>query len=267
MKKVTTALAAVALLLTSACSSGSNSTGGNSASPATTDSAGKKVEISFTDVSPSPEREKFFNDIIASFQKENPNITVKLETVPWDQAFNKLSTQGATHTLPDVINMYPAWLATFVPAGYLEPMTPYYDKWQDKEHLSEFIKNITMEVQQRKIYKDIYTIPDAIMAGGLFVRTDWFQEANLEMPTTWDQVITASEKLTDPSKKRYGWAYRGARAGFDQVFNFISAKTNGETYSDDGTSVLNKPEAVEAFKKFTDIYKKGWAPKDSINWG
>jgi multiple sugar transport system substrate-binding protein len=30
---------------------------------------------------------------------------------------------------------------------------------------------------------------------------------------------------------------------------------------------LFRPEALEAFVKFTDIYKKGWAPKDSINWG
>jgi multiple sugar transport system substrate-binding protein len=241
------------LLFTSACSSG----GGSS----------KNIEISFTDVAPSPEREKFFNKMIADFEKENPTIKVKLETVPWDQAFAKLTTQGQSKTLPDVVNVYPAWLTTFVPAGYLEPISKQYDAWDKKDNLTAFVKNVTIEKEQRVPFKDVYIIPDALMGGALFVRTDWFKEANIALPKTWDELFAAAEKLTDPAKNRYGYSYRGARAGFDQIFGYITSVTKGETYEEDGTSVLLRPEALTAFKRYTDIYKKGWAPKDSINWG
>ncbi|BBI33873.1 ABC transporter substrate-binding protein [Cohnella abietis] len=245
-----------ALLVTTACSS----SGGNGGS-------GKKIEISFTDVAPSPEREKFFNEIIAEFEKENTNIKVNLETVPWDQAFAKLTTQGQSKTLPDVVNVYPAWLTTFVPAGYLEPISTQYDEWDKKDNLTAFVKNVTIEQQQREPFKDVYLIPDAFMGGALFIRTDWMKEANLELPKTWDELFNVAEKLTDPSQNRYGFSYRGARAGFDQILAYIFSVTKGESYEADGTSVLLRPEALTAFKRYTDIYKKGWAPKDSINWG
>ncbi|MBP1995111.1 ABC transporter substrate-binding protein [Paenibacillus eucommiae] len=251
-----------ALLIISACSSNSGKT-----KEGDKGNKNEKVEISFVDISPSPERTKYFNEIIAAFEQQNENIKVKLETVPWDQAFNKLVTQGASKTLPDVVNMYPAWLSTFVPAGYLEPLSAQYDAWSNKDKLTSFVNTITMEEQQRKTFKEIYYMPDALMSSALFVRKDWLKEANLELPTTWDEVFTATEKLTDPSKNRYGWAYRGARAGFDQVMAYITATTGGETYEKDGTSVLLRPEVVDAFVRFTDIYKKGYAPKDSINWG
>jgi multiple sugar transport system substrate-binding protein len=248
------------MVAVSACSSSGGSNEGSG-------KGSDKVEISFVDVSPSPERTKYFNEVIAAFEQANPDIKVKMETVPWDQAFKKLAMQGASKTMPDVVNMYPAWLNTFVPAGYLEPLSAQYDAWSDKEKLTSFVSDITMEEQQRKVYNDIYYMPDALMSGALFVRQDWFKEANLPLPTTWEELFTASEKLTDPAKNRYGWAYRGSRAGFDQIFAYITAVTGGETYEKDGTSVLLRPEALEAFVKFTDIYKKGWAPKDSINWG
>ncbi|BBH18837.1 ABC transporter substrate-binding protein [Paenibacillus baekrokdamisoli] len=258
-KKASLGVLVSLMLVTSACSSSNkgNDQGTNV----------EKEEISFVDVSPSPDRTKYFNEIIAAFEQANPTIKVKMETVPWDQAFKKLAMQGASKTMPDVVNMYPAWLNTFVPAGYLEPLSTKYDAWPNKEKLTSFVSGITMEEQQRKVYKDIYYMPDALMSSALFVRKDWFKEANLPLPKTWDELFTASEKLTDPSKNRYGWAYRGSRAGFDQIFAYITAVTGGESYEKDGTSVLLRPEALQAFVRFTDIYKKGMAPKDSINWG
>jgi len=187
--------------------------------------------------------------------------------VPWDQAFAKLTTQGQSKTLPDVVNVYPAWLTSFVPAGYLEPISTQYDKWDNKDNLTAFIKNVTIEQQQREPFKDVYFIPDAFMGGAMFIRTDWMKEANLEIPKTWDELFDVAEKLTDPAKNRYGYSYRGARGGFDQIFAYIFSVTNGESYEADGTSVLLRPEALAAFKKYTDMYKKALAPKDSINWG
>lgn len=259
LKKTTIGILASLMLVVSACSS-------NSGDPKETATV-KKEEISFVDISPSPDRTKYFNEIIAAFEQANPTIKVLMETVPWDQAFKKLAMQGATKTMPDVVNMYPTWLNTFVPAGYLEPLSTQYDAWSNKDKLTSFVSGITMEEQQRNVYKEIYYMPDALMSSALFVRKDWFKEANLPLPTTWDELFTASEKLTDPAKNRYGWAYRGSRAGFDQIFAYITAVTGGESYEKDGTSVLLRPDALKAFVKFTDIYKKGYAPKDAINWG
>jgi multiple sugar transport system substrate-binding protein len=73
--------------------------------------------------------------------------------------------------------------------------------------------------------------------------------------------------MTDPSKNRYGFSYRGARAGGEQMGMYIYSELGGHLYDKDGVCQFNTPAGIAAFKRYTDLYKKGYSPKDSINWG
>lgn len=227
----------------------------------------EKVTIHFMDIMPGPEREQVYQDMISKFEAKNPNIHVELETVPWDQAHNKLVTLGTSKSMPDVVQIYPQWLSEFTAAKWLADLDPYYKNYEYKDSFIPFVQKISMQHDQRDLYKGLYAIPDALMVGGLFYRTDWFKQANIQPPTTWDEFFADAQKLTDKSQNHYGLAYRGARAGFDQILNYILSVTNGQLYDKDGNSLLITPEAINAFTRYTDIYKKGYTPKDSINWG
>src|SRR4029450_12762011 len=41
----------------------------------------------------------------------------------------------------------------------------------------------------------------------------------------------------------------------------------GDWFTKDGTSTFNEPGAVKGFQFLVDLYQKGYAPKDSVNWG
>ena len=229
---------------------------------------GGTATIRFIDISPRPERETFFNEMITAFQKENTGIKVEYESVPWDDAANKLATMASAKNLPDVVNLYPGWMPQFVPAGWVMPLDKYIDKAGIKDKFSAFTRGMYWadETQQ---YKNIYTIPDGLMASAIFVRTDWMKEAGIEFNTnwTWDDYFNTVEKLTDPAKNRYGISYRGARGAFDRISQYLVSFTGGNMYDENGNCLLYSPENVERFEKFTDMYIKGSAPKDSINWG
>lgn len=171
---------------------------------------------------------------------------------------------GAAKQLPDVLSIDDTSLVAMSAAGYIENLQPYYDKWDQVGNLTEAFK------QARNKYQDkVYSIPDGFLLQGLFIRSDWFKESNLpEKIDTWDDYFKLSQQLTDASKGRYGISFRGGANGILRAMEYVMAATHSESWFDkDGKSILYKPEAQAAFKKFYDIYLNSNSPKESINWG
>ncbi|HHU79280.1 MAG TPA: sugar ABC transporter substrate-binding protein [Clostridiales bacterium] len=259
MRRATVILVAVLMLFTAVLSgcSGSSGTGGGKL----------KGKISFMDVSPRPEREQFFRNMITEFNKEYPDVEVDYQTVPWDDAATKLTNMAAAKQLPDVINIYTGWIPQFVAAEWMIPLDTYLDNAGIKDKFTAFTKGYYW-AEQQEIYGHIYSIPDGLMSGGIFVRKDWMEEKNIELSSwTWDDYFYLIEALTDPEQNRYGSSYRGARGAFDRIREYLVSFTEGRMYDDEGNCLLYSEENVERFIKFTDVYMKGYAPKDAINWG
>ncbi len=91
--------------------------------------------------------------------------------------------------------------------------------------------------------------------------------------TPWDQshnkLVTqgSADTMPDAGQNRYGFAFRGARGGADQMGMYLLGALNGRLYEEDGTCRINTPEGLEAFQKYCSLYLDGYATKDSINWG
>ena len=103
-------------------------------------------------------------------------------------------------------SVYASWLPEFSMRDALLPLDSYFSKWSEKDKINkgaiEFNKRI---VSNQKLYGIPYTQNLDI----LWVRSDWFKEANLNTPETWDEFFRSAEMLTDKSKDRYGYTIRG----------------------------------------------------------
>ncbi len=104
------------------------------------------------------------------------------------------------------------------------------------------------------------------MVKGVYYRKDWAEEAGLDLDSskgwTYDDYFDAVEKLTDTAEKHYGASYRGARGAFAPLLVYLQSFTGGNTYDQDGNILINSDECLEAFEKWTDQYKNGFAPED-----
>jgi len=225
--------------------------------------------IRFMDTSPSPEREAMYRQFIEDFKPVEPNITVEYENVPYDESHSKLVTYAATQSLPDIYQIHATWTSEFAMAGWALKLDDYVENYALKDHFTPFTMNVLFKIRQQEALGGIYSIPDGLLDAGVIYRKDWFAEAGItpDMDWTWDDFFEICEKLTDPAQDRYGLAYRGGRAGFDRIIEYVMSVTKGHFYEPDGTSVLFRPEVLDAFVRYTDVYKKGQAPKDSISWG
>lgn len=278
MKKLLCMLLALVMVLSMfACSKNTESTTTTGTdTESSTDStseesttSGETIELRFMDVTPSPAREATYQELIAKFNEQNPGIKVVYESVPWDESHNKLVTQGSAGTMPDVFIMHQQWNAEFTSAGWVKPLDDYIADWDGYDQLLDYVRNVLMEYDQKNIYGYTFGIPDGLTTHGMFVRTDWLEEAGmtLEDLETWDGIFEAAEKMTDSSKNQYGFSFRGARMGSEQMGMYILAELGGKLYEEDGTCRINTPEGLEAFKRYCSLYLDGYSPADSINWG
>ena len=231
----------------------------------TTSAAAKNLR--FIDVSPSPKRQEYFTKTFESFKADN-SISVAYESVPWDEAANKLTVMGASKQLPDVLTTWAGWLGQYTSAGWVLPIDKYITGTEDQ--YTNVVTDIVWK-SERQLYGATYTVPDGMMVKGVFVRKDWAQEAGItldpEKGWTYDEYFDVVKKLTDVAKKHYGTSYRGARGAFDPLLVYLESFNGGSLYAQDGSILINSEESLEGFKKWTNLYLEGSAPKDSINWG
>ena len=85
-----------------------------------------KVKLTFLDKHPEDEYKGYFEEAIADFEKENPDIKVDFMHIPQNY-FQKIHLLFASNTAPDVIFMNNQYLPIYANAGVLEDLTNDFD--------------------------------------------------------------------------------------------------------------------------------------------
>ncbi len=237
-----------AALVLSACSSG----GGDAAVSSDT-----KASISYAvwDENQVPA----LKQNIADFNKEYPNIEVKIDVTPWSQYWTKLQTQASSDTLPDVFWMNGPKFQLYAANGQLEPLTPLIDdKKLDPANYPEALNNLySYDGTQYGVPKDFDTL-------GLWYNKSILEKAGVEIPTdawTWEQIHAASKKISDAlgSQGIYGMA-TSLTGGQEGYYNTI-LQAGGEIISKDGKkSGYDSPEAIKGLQFWTDLIADGSMP-------
>ncbi len=220
--------------------------------------------LSFVYVVPSPRVDRMYQEIIARFNEQHPNIEVEYQGVPWDQAHQKLITQITAGNPPDVQAASATWIPQLAAMGGLVDLTPIFSEWDFADEYTDYSKRIM------RMYDDtIYHIPFGYNVRTMFYRKDVFEEKGLEVPDTFEEFLEVSLALTEPENDIYAYSLRGARGAFFPMPIFaLGALGTNEFFDEDGNWNLAKPEAIEGFEFLADLYRvHEVAPPESINWG
>lgn len=139
------------------------------------------------------------NEMIKGFQNENPNITVKLQTIPQAEIDQRLTTMIASGNVPDVwsSNWADSGFATYMKMGALLDLTKYYER--DAAELDTLNKDI---VEIYNIDGKKYGVPMLSIGSFLFYNKDLFDAANVPYPpTSWDDQTWNYDKMLDYAKQ------------------------------------------------------------------
>lgn len=193
IRKVSALLCAGALALTVAgCSSSSNSSGSDAGSGPVT------ITYGIWDASQQPAMQK----IVDAFQSTHPDIKVNIQLTPTSTDYwTKMQTAAASGTAPDVFWMNSSKFGLYAGQGQLQSLSdkPGFDNSKFSKALNDIY---IMGGKQYGMPKDFDTI-------GLWYNKKLFDAAGVAYPDaswTWQNVIDASQKLTDASKGVWGIA-------------------------------------------------------------
>jgi multiple sugar transport system substrate-binding protein len=225
--------------------------------------AAADTTLKLVEVITSPERTETLKGIVKSFEAANPGTTVEIISLPWGEAFEKFATMVSAGQTPDVVEMPDTWQALYGNNGQLEDLEPYVAKWDQASDLSQ--KALDMG---RIVGGKTYLLPYGFYLRAMFYNKKLFEQAGVkEPPKTLDEFLEAAKKVSAIPGK-YGYCLRGGPGGLNGWVMF-GAIANGDNtfFKEDGTSTWSEPGWVKGVTFLTDLYKNGYAPKDSVNWG
>ncbi|HEY5587176.1 MAG TPA: extracellular solute-binding protein [Ruminiclostridium sp.] len=137
------------------------------------------------------------NAVIEKFKKDNPNVTIEDENMAATQYHDKLKTEIASDTLPDIFtNWGGSEVYEAVKAKKLMELTEVLDK-------DTAFKGIFLDGQFKSAnlaFKDIeglYGMPFNNITAGFYYNKDLFDKAGVQIPKTWDELINVVKKLKD----------------------------------------------------------------------
>lgn len=215
----------------------------------------------------NPARTTLIKGQLAEFEKANPGVKVNLISPPTDSADQKIQQMLQSKKGIDVLEVRDITVGPFSSNGWLYDMKTDLKGWAGWNDLTDNAKNYT--VQGNKAYY----VPYGFYGLSLFYRTDLVKQAGFDKPPhSWEDLLKQSEKINDPAKNVYGYAFRGGNNANSNVVAIIEAyvgknldKANAFKTTDGGT-IFAAPEAKDAMKTYLELFHKG-SPPSSVAWG
>jgi multiple sugar transport system substrate-binding protein len=150
---------------------GSPSTNSASEGGSTEKTSGEKVNLRYLMFDFGPTYQK----IIDEFEKDNPNIKVELQVVPWANFFDKLNTDIAGGTGPDMFGMPLQRFPTYLANGSMLDIKPYVDR--DKIDLSQYHQDT---VKRYTSDGKLYSIPQYWASLAMIYNKDLLKKAGYD---------------------------------------------------------------------------------------
>jgi raffinose/stachyose/melibiose transport system substrate-binding protein len=153
-------------------------------------SADGKVSMTLWQNSTTGPGQQYWKDAIAAFEKANPNVTIKMQSIQNEDLDGKLQTSLNAGDPPDIfLQRGGGKMAAMVQAGQLKDLTG--------KVTGEAKSNISSGSFKAETYQDkVWAMPLSVLPGGIFYSKDLYDKAGVtQTPTTMDEFEAANSKL------------------------------------------------------------------------
>jgi multiple sugar transport system substrate-binding protein len=201
----------------------------------------------------------FLPELAASFEADNPDVTINVTQVPFGDFDTKLQTAIASGSVPDMTYVFTSNLTASLKSGAFETVP---DGLVDPSSFYDGAVDAVMAGDQ------MTAVPWYVETRALFYRSDLAAEAGAEAPATWEEVVPFFEAL-QAAGAEYG-------TGMDTVADQYTAQAvtpfvwqaGGDLLSADGSEwTLDTPEAIAGFSQYQSYFTSGAAPETAPAFG
>jgi multiple sugar transport system substrate-binding protein len=198
-------------------------------------------------------QEPVIKELIKKFEKDNPNIEVRVNLTPWKQYWTKLEASASGGVAPDIFWMGMERGIIYSKAGMAAPLDKYIKR--DKIDLNNYEQSM---LGAYEVDGKIYAMPRDIDSIALWFNKKIFDEAGVSYPTnswTWDDMCKAALKIRKKVKGVIPLAMNVS--GQDGYYNMIY-QSGGYVISDDmKKSGYDNPETIKGLSLIVKCINNG----------
>jgi len=215
-------------------------------------------------------------DTVGMKFKEETGISVNYVRIPTNDFHTKLVTSVSAGVYPDMI----IWNSTpgveFSATGAVLPVDDIVSKIGRDQFGEGTLKMFTVSGK-------LLEIPLFVRPAGLHARKDWLKAAGYDTTLktdsngiyyyenlrTWEDLLTAAEKINDPANGKYGMGFPFSRKGFGDSASYlfsVMACYGAGLVDSKGNITIDTPEAVEALRYVKKVWDSGVVPAAATTW-
>jgi len=199
-----------------------------------------------------------YERVAAAFEKDNPGIDIQVEVVPWNILLQRLTTDIAAGTAPDISIIGTRWLLDFASQGVAEPIDSYLTPEFKDKLIGTFMGPGTIDGK-------IMGLPVAASARAMVINKGLYNKVGAKAPKTWDELVEASRKIS-AMKDTFGFGLQGKEIETDAYFYYALWTHGGDIFTADGKSGLNSPAAIQAATLYKEMLDAGLTQPSPTNY-
>ncbi len=182
--------------------------------------------------------DKYINNVISEFEKQNPEIKIKWIDVPYSEGEKRTLASVMTDNPPDLVNLTPDFSLLLAQKGALH--------YINADSLTQFNDNI---LEVLKYNNNYFGIPFYATSSITLYNSEYKIQ---ELPHTYDELFNL--KINNHN----GYLTMINLCENDTLLKILNK------YNINSPSTVNSEKSVEVFKKLKYIYDKGLIPPESI---
>lgn len=179
---------------------GSASTAGSAAEPGQTEasqadrSAGEKKKVTFYMWASDAEQE-FDKAIVAQYEKENPDIDIEENYIPYAEYLSKINTMAAAGSMPDIFNLPEGNVFEWGEKGALLDLKPLY------EEAGVNPSDVSVDSAIFSTDENVWSVGYNVTTMCMYYNKELLEQNGIALPSTdaskpwsWDEFVENAKK-------------------------------------------------------------------------
>lgn len=196
---------------------------------------------------------RVFNEILADYQKQNPQIKIVAERVPFDGLLPKLTSAAIAHKTPDIARVDLGHIPRLAWGKVIEPL----DRFGADAVLSglhRIAAGVARVQVPNRAQAEIFAIPDQLTTVALYYNKKLLAESGSTPPKTLQELQSMGKLLREQGKTYKAFAMN-ASLWWMMPWLFLH---NARILSDNlEQCLLAAPESVSALEYLRTLYTNG----------
>jgi len=192
-----------------------------------------------------PAYKPFWAGSTDAFAKDHPGVRITPFNYPIDLVWDKINTEIAAGTPPDLIELTGFNVFEYIARGALEPL--------DQDLAGTDVQKVFTQQNYARRNGKTWAVSLSARTLQLFLNEKLLREKNIATPTTLDEFRKACVALTDAQKGQFGLV--GVNLPHSRMYELLLLFTAayGGHFAKDGKPTINSPAVVQAVSYFKSL--------------